>query len=132
MRPLLRSLVLLFVLCAACAPAGSPGSNAASAPRQDRNVLTREQLRETGHTNALEAVQALRSNWLRAKGTDSFSAPTQVQVYVDNNQLGGVETLRGIATSQITYIRYYDGVTASGRWGLGHGQGVIYVSTGPN
>jgi hypothetical protein len=129
MRPLLRSLVLLFALCAACATAGSPG---ASKPRQDRNLLTGEQLRETGHNNALDAVQALRSNWLRAKGTDSFSSPTQVQVYLDNNQLGGVETLRGIATGQITYVRYYDGVTASGRWGLGHGQGVIFVSTGPD
>ena len=128
MRPLLRSLVLLLTLCAACATAGSTG---ASRPRPDRNLLTREQLRETGHSNALEAVEALRSNWLRPKGPDSFSTPTQVQVYVDNNQLGGVESLRGIATIQISYIRYYDGVTASGRWGLGHGQGVIYVSTSP-
>ena len=132
MRSLLRSFVVLLALCAACAPAGSPGSPAASGPRQDRNVLTREQLRETGYNNALDAVQALRSNWLRAKGPDSFSSPTQVQVYVDSNQLGGVDSLRGIAISQIAYIRYYDGVTASGRWGLGHGQGVIYVSTSPN
>ncbi len=129
MRPLLRSPVLLLLLCAACATAGAPG---ASRPRQDRNLLTREQLRETGHSNALEAVEALRSNWLRPKGTDSFSSPTRVQVYIDDNQLGGVETLRGIATSQISYIRYYDGVAASGRWGLGHGQGVIYVSTNPD
>ena len=129
MRPLLRSLVVLLALCAACATAGSPG---ASGPRKDRDLLSREQIRDTGYNNALDAVQALRSNWLRPKGTDSFAAPTQVQVYLDNNRLGGVETLRGIATSQISYIRYYDGVTASGRWGLGHGQGVIYVSTGPD
>ncbi len=78
-------------------------------------------------------MEALRSNWLRPKGPDSFSSPTRVQVYIDDNQLGGVETLRGIATSQIlAYIRYYDGVAASGRWGLGHGQGVIYVSTNPD
>lgn len=128
MRSLVGSLLLLLTLCTACATGGSPG---ASRPRQDRNVITREQLRETGHTNVFQAVEALRSNWLRAKGTDSFTAPTQVQVYVDNNQLGGVETLRGIPTSQVTYVRYYDGVTASGRWGLGHGQGVIYVSTAP-
>jgi hypothetical protein len=128
MRSLLGSLLLVLALCSACATGSAPG---ASRPRQDRNLLTREQLRETGHTNALEALAALRSNWLRPKGTDSFSTPTQVQVYVDDSQLGGVETLRGIPTSQISYVRYYDGVTASGRWGLGHGQGVIYVSTAP-
>lgn len=129
MRPtLLRLLaVFLLVLASACASA-APG---ASRPRGDRNVITREQLQESGYRNALEAVEALRSNWLLAKGTDSFQAPTQVQVYHDDTRLGGVETLRWIATPEIAYIRYIDGVTATARWGLGHGQGVILVSTGP-
>ncbi|HEU0076698.1 MAG TPA: hypothetical protein VFQ76_03555 [Longimicrobiaceae bacterium] len=129
MRPLLASLVLLLALCAACAPSGT---RSASGPRADRNLLTAEQLRESGYINVYQAVEALRSNWLRSKGTDSFTNPTQVQVYLDNNQLGGVETLRAINTNQIAWVRYYDGLTASGRWGLGHGQGVIFVSTSPD
>lgn len=128
MRPLLASLALLLALCAACStPEGAP----ASRPRVDRNLLTREQLRESGYTNVYDAVEALRSNWLRTKGTDSFVNPTQVQVYIDDNQLGGVQTLRSIQTSHISWVRYYDGVAASARWGLGHGQGVIFVSTSP-
>ncbi len=129
MRPLLCTLVLLLALCAGCAPAGS---SSPSGPRQDRNLLTQEQLRVSGYTTVYAAVEALRSNWLRAKGPDSFTNPTQVQVYIDDNQLGGVETLRAIQVNSISWVRYYDGMTASARWGLGHGQGVIYVSTSPD
>jgi hypothetical protein len=134
MRLPLGSLAVLLALSTACASGAAGGATdtpGASRQRQDRNVLTREQLLETGHGNALEAVRALRSNWLLTKGTDSFNSPTQVQVYLDDNQYGGVDSLRGIAIQQIKFIRYYDGVSASARWGLGHGQGVIYVSTAP-
>ena len=55
-----------------------------------------------------------------------------VQVYLDDNRLGGVEMLRNINTSLIQYIRWYDGIAATGRWGLDHGAGVIYVSTRDN
>ena len=130
MRPLLGTLVVLLTLCATCAPAG--GSSSSSGPRPDRNLLTREQLRASGYTTVYAAVEALRSNWLRAKGPDSFTNPTQVQVYIDDNQLGGVETLRAIQINSISWVRYYDGMTASARWGLGHGQGVIFVSTSPD
>ncbi len=52
-------------------------------------------------------------------------------MYHDDSRMGGVESLRWIPTSDIRYIRYYDPVTASGRWGLDHGHGVIYVSSRP-
>ncbi len=120
-------LVLLLALISACA---SASSRASTAP-VDRNLITHEQLREYEFRNALEAIEALRSNWLRTRGTDSFNSPTQVQVYLNDARLGGIETLRWISTPEIDYIRYYDGIAASSRWGLGHGQGVIFVSTSP-
>lgn len=119
------TLVLLLALSSACASA----SSRASAARIDRNLLTHEQLREHQFRNAFEAIEALRSNWLQTRGTDSFSAPTQVQVYLDDARLGGIETLRWITTPQIDHLRYYDGIAAAARWG--HGQGVIFVSTRP-
>lgn len=120
-------LVLLLALCSACASA----SSRASAPGIDRNLLTHEQLRDHQFRNALEAIEALRTNWLLMRGTDSFNAPTQVQVYVDDVRVGGIEMLRWITTPEIDYIRYYDGIAAAARWGLGHGQGVIFVATRP-
>jgi hypothetical protein len=102
-----------------------------SLPRVERNVLTHEQVLETRTTNAYEAVETLRSNWLRTRGIDSFSSPGQVLVYFNETRLGGVETLRSIGLNDIGYIRYFDGREASARWGLDHGHGVIYITTLP-
>lgn len=126
MRPLAARLALVLALCAACA---GPRAGEVAPRRTDRNLLTQEQLLERGFRNALEAVQALRANWLLAKGTDSFASPTQVLVYQDGSRIGGVESLRWIPTSDIDHIRYYDGVDAAARWGLDHGQGVIFVAS---
>ena len=100
-------------------------------PRLDRNVLTPEQFANRGYNNAYEVVEALRSNWLTERGTDSFSSPAKVQVYFDGIRLGGVESLRTIELRPVTYIRFFDGIAATARWGLDHGMGAIYVSTHP-
>lgn len=127
MRTLPRRLaVLLLVLCASCGRNEAAGS---ASPRRDRNVISQEELEGGRFRTAYEAVQALRSNWLVAKGTDSFQSPTQIQVYLNDSRLGGIDNLRSINTAGITYIRYFDGISASARWGMNHGQGVIYVST---
>ena len=114
----------LLAFCASCA---ARQSSRVAVP--DRNVLTQAQILEHRFTNAFEAVEALRHNWLLTKGTDSFQAPNQVWVYLDNTRLGGVESLRSIAVNPIVFIRHFDGVSATARWGLDHGQGVIFVST---
>ncbi|HEX2191364.1 MAG TPA: hypothetical protein VHG51_20805 [Longimicrobiaceae bacterium] len=118
--------VLALALCAACASGrGADGA----APRTDRNLITREQIVEHGYRNAHEAVSALRPAWMVPRGTDSFVGPTEVLVYQDGSRVGGVGALRWIPTTDIRFIRYYDGVAATARWGLDHGQGVIFVSS---
>jgi hypothetical protein len=118
--------IALAATVTACASAGT------GAPRVDRNLLTQEQIQETNRQNAYEVVETLRSNWLRTRGPTSLnSQDAQIQVYIDDNRLGGIETLRTISTSLIDHIRWYDGIAATGRWGLDHGAGVIYISTRP-
>ena len=102
-----------------------------SAPRPDRDVITQAQIQEHRFKTAYEAVEALHAPWLMPKGTDSFSSPTQVLVYLDNTRLGGIDKLRELSTVSFSYIRYYDGMAASARWGMDHGQGVIYISSRP-
>lgn len=104
--------------------------NEASA-RPDRNTITKEQLATTHYTTVYDAVEALRGNWLQTRGTDSFQSPSQVKVYFDNTMFGGVESMRSIATNTISFVRYFDGIAATARWGLDHGAGVIYVSSLP-
>lgn len=122
----LRWLGTLFLAVAAtaCASAGGP------AQRTDRNVLTYEQIQETNKQNVYDVVESLRSNWLRSRGPTSLQGPNaEPQVYLDDTRLGNVSNLRSISTAPVRYIRWFDGIAATGRWGLDHGAGVIYVST---
>ena len=108
---------------------GCGGARASTPARSDRTTITQEQILEHHFTNAYEAVEALHSNWLVSKVTDSFTSPSQIKVYVDNTFFGGTESLRTINPNNVRTIRYFDGVQATARWGMDHSQGVILVTT---
>lgn len=133
MRNALRVLLMASVLGSAAGCAAGAASEAGTPRvRVRQDLLTREQIQDSRATNTYDVVQSLRSSWLRERGNDSLSGSgTKVQVYFDDRRLGGVENLRVIPLPQVAYIRWFDGNTAAGRWGLGHGQGVIYVSSQP-
>ena len=125
MKTTVNAIALVFLLTA-CA-----GGVRRAETQPDRDTITREQLVEHRFTSAYEAIAALRSNWLTTRGTDSFRTPSQVQVYVDDVRVGGIETLRGVAINSISYIQHFDGIAATERWGFDHGAGVIFVATHP-
>ncbi|HUG97961.1 MAG TPA: hypothetical protein VMQ83_02140, partial [Gammaproteobacteria bacterium] len=123
----LAAIALLSVLfVAGCASSAGPAN---SARQIDRDVLSREEILQTGSRNVYDAILALRRNWLVTRGVDSLNNPVQVQVYLDDSRLAGVETLRQISVIDLDFVRYYNGREASVRWGLNHGQGAIYVAT---
>jgi len=97
----------------------------------DRTVITREELDHSHYPNLYEAVAGLRRNWLQTRGADSFNNPSQIRVYLDNALLGGTESLRNLDPTSVTYLKYFDGVAATTRWGTDHGAGVIFVSLRP-
>ena len=118
-------LLIPLTLCLACATNPAPDG----APSKNLNVLTYEDLEQGRFTDLYDAIQALRSNWLIPRGTDSFRTPSQVLVVYDDTQLGDVSTLRSINIKSVVYVRYYNGVDATARWGIDHGAGVIFVSS---
>jgi len=122
-----RSAILAVLVCSCSARSRPP-----FIPPQDREVILQAQMQEHGFVNVLEAVQALRPNWLLARGTNTLlGTPTQVVVYQDDARLGGTDVLASIPTSAILYVRHYNGVEATGRWGIDHGAGVIFIATVP-
>ena len=132
MRSALRAVLVavLFASVAGCASKGAQDGASRTRVRQD--LITKEQIAQSRGTNPYEVVQSLRSRWLHERGSDSLTGGgSRVQVYFDDRRLGGVETLRSIPLPQVAYIRWFDGTAAAGRWGLGHGQGVIYLSSQP-
>jgi hypothetical protein len=134
MRAAIGIVASAFLLAACSTPRGAGGPEPSRDPSdvsRDRTVLTQTQFGAHQFNTAFDAIEALRSNWLKTRGPDSFQAPSQVRVYLDNVSLGDTATLRQIAINTIVYIRYYDGISATARWGLDHGAGVIFVSTRP-
>lgn len=122
-------VVVVAALLGPAAGCASAKHSADTAPRSDRNVLTSEQLQGQTYQNAYEAIQALRSTWLKPRGSDSFNTPSVVVVYLDNVKLGGVETLQSLQLSTVQSIRHYDASAAHARWGVGHASGAIQVIT---
>jgi hypothetical protein len=116
-----------LVLFAACASQGS------GAPMQDvgssRYSLTAEELSGTPYPSLLEAIQALRGEWLRKRGPMSFNNEGNVVVYLDGNRLGQPGTLRSISTAIVIHVRYLNPPEAQGRFGMNHPYGAILVIT---
>ena len=100
-------------------------------PHRNFERITRDELLDNHFQSAYDAVSALHSNWLAARGPDSFVMPSKVWVYLDDIRVGGVEALSGITTSPVAFIQHYSGLEATSRWGIGHSAGVIYVATHP-
>ena len=112
----------LFLLCIACASGGHSARPSGSRP----DLIGLEELRKVTWPNAYELVSNLRPRWLQARGGGDAEL---IKVVVDDMKVGGVSALRGVPSGDIKFIQYFDPLAATGRWGLGFGQGAIYVST---
>src|SRR5205809_6724387 len=79
-------------------------------PAADRNLLTQEELRDYQFATVFDAIEALRSPWLRERGPDSFSTPRHVQVYLDDSRLRRVGALRTLPPADRPVIPPVHGV----------------------
>jgi hypothetical protein len=120
--PRLRCVTIAAVLLASAC--GGGGSKPAGPAPADRETLRPEEWGTRNFYSAYDAIAALRPLWLNRRGPDGT-----IQVYLDDNRLGGVEVLRTMRTASIAVIKHLDGIQGSARYGLGHEQGVILVST---
>jgi hypothetical protein len=110
----------------ACASAGTAGG-----PSHSTNVLTREEIASASVTNAYDAVQRLRPQFLRQHGATTFSAsesgyPT---VYLNRHRYGDISMLKQIEISAILEIHYYTPTEAANRFAVSSPSGAIEVIT---
>ena len=119
-------ILILIVVGSACATRRVDGG-----PRSQSDPITVAEIERRGpFSNLYDLVQILRPRWLRSQGPDTLSGQQgQVQVHIDGNWLGSIETLRSISAHGITSIRWLGPVDAAARYGLDHSHGAIVVST---
>lgn len=127
----LTVLALAFTL-AACASTGGSGAAPGSGDRhriEADELATAEQL-----GSVLDAVRALRPQWLsgqRGHRTTTPGAPMvgEVVIYVDRARMGGPGVLASMSVGSAVRLQYYSPSAAQMRFGNGHENGVIEVFT---
>ena len=127
--PALATVATLAMVAAVASGVACAANQRRPERRLDRTVITREEMLSGNYTTAYDAVSALHSIWLRPRGVDSFLVPSIVWVYVDGIRVGGVDALQTIQPRLVNTIRFYDGPSATSRWGVDNGAGVIHIST---
>jgi hypothetical protein len=94
---------------AACATTGS-----SSGAQRSPDLITADEIATSGANNAFEAVTRLRPQWLRARGTSSIAGGNAViAVYLGNQRLGDVASLRMISVAGIRSIQWLDAARAA-------------------
>lgn len=128
----MRYPIVAFTLGLAAGLAGCASTPDTGGRRYRSDLITAEEIAETGALNAYEAVKRLRSNWLRSRGSHSIidSAPSLPVVYVDGDRFRDVEVLRTIHSRNVKEMRYLDARTATSRYGHDHDGGAILVTIG--
>lgn len=120
----------LFIAVLAAMTASISACATASESEQDGgnpDVILEDELTAVPELNALEAIQRLRSGWLRVRGAASFSRPQGIRVYVNGMARGGVEELRALRATNIESMRFLSGRDATTRFGVDHTNGAIMV-----
>jgi hypothetical protein len=98
---------------------------------QQREHITAAEMRRAVVTDGLELVRLLRPDWLVQRGVSTFGDPDTetIRVYLDNQELGGIEALELVQVTVIRSVRFLNSARATALFGAGHTQGVIQVLT---
>ncbi len=119
------ALAAVLVASGACASTGSGASGGSGS-----GVVTGEQLVNTNRSDLFQAIQSIRPQWLRSRGTTSVSSPTEVAVFVNDSPYGTVRDLASIPIDAVADVRFLTATEAGGRYGtLAGSGGLILVRT---
>lgn len=121
---------LVFVALAVSSCGASRASERGSAP-VDQNVVLGDELRRYGAANLFDALRSLRPGWFRANSPTFSRTATGPIIYLDGRRFGGTSSLGIISIPTVVSVRYYSPSEAHGRFGPGHLQGAIDVTSGP-
>ena len=138
---LAAATLVLLAACGAAPPETVPAPAAgvttaadsgSSRARFSRDVLTEQEILQNNiTTNALEAVQRLRPQWLRIRGSATVpesDGTLAIQAWLNGRHLGDVQTLRDVPVGQIIDLRWVEPIQARQRYGAGNSRGAIAVN----
>jgi hypothetical protein len=114
-----------FYLIAFAATLGCASASAKPGPHRAANLITADEIAGTNTTNAFEAVEKLRPDFLRSHGTDlSRSDSGLPDVYLGVARYGDVNSLRNIPAMEVLEIHFYKGAEAATKFGMQNPTGI--------
>ena len=120
---------LLMTLLLSCAAPGAEGGRQFSDP----DFIMRDEIDESGSSRtAWDLVNSIRPQWLFTRGISTLSQAVGAEtiiIYMDNARLGTPDSMRGIPLGNVQYLQFFSAPEATLRWGGGHLQGAILIST---
>ncbi|MFQ5674287.1 MAG: hypothetical protein ACE5G1_00190 [bacterium] len=122
---------ILLILCALalfCCASATQNKRARTA----QNIITAEEIAQSTAKNAYEAVQLLRPNLLRIRGSRGRGVALTPLVYLDNIEFGQTGSLRDIPSHSIKEIRFLGAADATIRFGSNNMAGAFLVTSKTN
>lgn len=109
----------------ACSGTSTPGEG----PRpSSRDLITREEIAETGLYNAYDIIRRLRPRWLSPRVRGGMGQNTGLPaIYVGDQYWGEVDTLQRISAESIAEMRYLNARDATTRGWNRNGAGAIQI-----
>jgi hypothetical protein len=110
-KPLVKLLPLVALAGSiACASAGKSSASHSS------ERITAAEIATSGASNALELIERLQPQWLRARGQASIGGGGRSQlivVYLDGHRLGDLTSLRTLSVTGIQSMKWLDATRAA-------------------
>ncbi|GAC1480094.1 MAG: hypothetical protein NVS1B4_25100 [Gemmatimonadaceae bacterium] len=118
------SLSLVALLFAGCSHVQSRPD-----PFALRDIITQEELNRAKGGSAYDVIARTRPHYLRDRGATSLLAQSQpsATVFLNDQHLGPLETLRNVPVDHLREIRFFPGTTASALFGSTYHGGVIQL-----
>jgi TonB-dependent Receptor Plug Domain len=138
-------LSFAFTLGLSACASGSGASGSAAGGASD--VITEQQIDDSGDGTALEVIQRYHPRWLRPsrnptaggvsavtsragmpqKAGDATASQVYATVFLDGAAYGEISTLSSIDSRTVSTIEFVSGSDATTRWGTAYPGGVIDV-----
>ena len=115
------------VLLAACASSGG-----AAGPRRGGNTITAEELKEPALAglNTYDAIQRLRPNWLRERGSSSIrQSGDNFPKAIINDVPYPLDYLKSVGVPEVTEMQFISASDATTKYGTGFPNGAVLVLT---
>jgi hypothetical protein len=123
--------VSAIVVAGACATSTAKQPNQGGGPQTDNSLLTADELWNATESNLFDLIRVRRPMWIRSQRptTGRTAAEGGLVVYLDEFRLGGLDMLRQIAPNSVMAVRYFSPSAAQARFGPGHLNGAIQLSS---